>query len=257
VSGRTFNESFTNDQQSCLINESAVHDFGITDLEKTRFRSGRSPDNANYLQVIGVLKDFHFRSLHDQISPYMFRLNTDDSPGGYLSVKLSAGNYARTISEIENQWKEFTGNKPLYYFVDDDFERMYFKEKQNARIAVVFSIFALFIASLGLFGLTSFAVEQRTKEIGVRKAMGSSVSGIYKVISGEVIILISISAIIALPLIYYIAGKWLENFYYRINLNAFNLAAGFAIALGIAILTISYLILRAAHVNPAQSLKYE
>ena len=135
--------------------------------------------------------------------------------------------------------------------------QMYIQEKQNAQMAVIFSILAIFIASLGLFGLTSFTVEQRTKEIGVRKAMGSSVAGIYFVISREILILVSISALIAWPLIYYIAGKWLENFYYRINIGVFSLFAGLAIALGIALLTISYRIMKAARVNPAQSLKYE
>jgi putative ABC transport system permease protein len=124
-------------------------------------------------------------------------------------------------------------------------------------MAVIFSILAIFIAALGLFGLTSFTVEQRIKEIGVRKAMGSSITSIYIVISREVIILVSISALIAWPLVYYWAGKRLQNFYYKINLGFFSLAVGLAIALGIAILTISYRILRAARVNPAQSLKYE
>jgi putative ABC transport system permease protein len=134
---------------------------------------------------------------------------------------------------------------------------MYVQEKQNAQMAVIFSILAIFIAALGLFGLTSFTVEQRTKEIGVRKAMGSSIAGIYIVISREVIILISISALIAWPLIYYIGRKWLENFFYRINLGVFSFIAGLTIVLGIAILTISYRIMTAARVNPAQSLKYE
>ena len=134
---------------------------------------------------------------------------------------------------------------------------MYVQEKQNASMAVIFSILAVFIAALGLFGLTSFTVEQRTKEIGVRKAMGSSVAGVYIVISQEIIILISISALIAWPLIYYIANKWLENFYYKISPGLFSFIAGLSIALGIALLTISYRILRAARVNPAQSLKYE
>ena len=175
-----------------------------------------------------------------------------------MSVKLSSGNYSKTISEIENKWKEYTANNPLqYYFVDEDLEQKYSPEKQNARIAVIFSILAIFIASLGLFGLTSFTVEQRTKEIGVRKAMGSSVSGIYMEISREIVILVSISALIAWPVIYYISGKWLENFYYRITPGVFSFVAGFIIALGIAVLTISYRILRAARVNPAQSLKYE
>jgi putative ABC transport system permease protein len=144
-----------------------------------------------------------------------------------------------------------------YYFVDADFEQMYVQEKQNAQMAVIFSILAIFIAALGLFGLTSFTVEQRTKEIGVRKAMGSSIAGIYVVISQEVIILVTVSALIAWPLIYYIAGKWLEGFYYKINLGVFSFAAGLGIALGIAVLTISYRIMIAARVNPAQSLKYE
>jgi putative ABC transport system permease protein len=122
---------------------------------------------------------------------------------------------------------------------------------------VIFSILAIFIAVLGLFGLTSFTVEQRTKEIGVRKAMGSSVSGIYMVISREVIVLVTISAIIAWPIIYYIADKWLENFYYRTEPGLLTFAAGLIIALGIALITISFRIMRAARVNPARSLKYE
>jgi len=204
------------------------------------------------------VKNFNFKSLHNQISPYIFILRNDDSPVGYLSVKLSAQNYSKTISAIEARWKEFTGNKPLeYYFVDKDFEQMYVAEKQNARMAVIFSILAVFIASLGLFGLTSFAVEQRTKEIGVRKAMGSTITGIYGVISKEAIILISISALIAFPIIYFVAGNWLESFYYRLSISAFSFIAGLMIALGIAIMTISYRILRAARLNPAQSLKYE
>jgi putative ABC transport system permease protein len=100
-------------------------------------------------------------------------------------------------------------------------------------------------------------VEQRTKEIGVRKAMGSSIAGIYVVMSREVVVLVSISALIAWPFIYYIAGRWLENFYYRINLGVLSFVAGLVIAMGIALLTISYRIMRAARVNPAQSLKYE
>jgi putative ABC transport system permease protein len=256
LSGRTFDKSITSDRNSCLINESAVKDFGITDIETTRFLN--AGDSRKYLQVIGVVRNFHFKSLHSQISPYLFRLNTDDYPGSYLSVKLSALDYTKTIRAIETKWKEFTGNKSFnYYFVDDDFERLYVADKQNARISMIFSILAVFIAALGLFGLTSFTIEQRTKEIGVRKAMGSSITGIYFEISKEVIMLVSGSALIAIPLIYIIAAKWLESFYYRINPGIFTFLAGFSIALGVALLTISYRIMRAARVNPAESLKYE
>jgi putative ABC transport system permease protein len=116
---------------------------------------------------------------------------------------------------------------------------------------------AIFIAALGLYGLTSYTVEQRTKEIGVRKAMGSSVPGIYFIISREIIILISISALLSFPIIYYVSDKWLESFYYRITPGLIAFLGGLIIALGIAVLTISYRTLRAARVNPAKSLRYE
>jgi putative ABC transport system permease protein len=258
AAGRFFNESYTTDKDACLVNESAIKNFGITDFAKTRFIQPHDSGKLNYLPIIGVVKNFNFESLRNPIQPYIMRFQDDNSLWGYLSVRLSGSNISGTITAIQNKWKEFVPNNPLqYYFVDADFEQMYVQEKQNAQMAVIFSILAIFIAALGLFGLTSFTVEQRTKEIGVRKAMGSSIASIYIVISKEVIILVSISALIAWPLIYYFASKWLENFYYRITLGVFSFIAGLTIALGIAVMTISYRIMKAARVNPAQSLKYE
>ncbi len=258
VSGRSFNESFASDKDACIINESARKDFKITDIEKTRFMEPRDSGKINYLPVIGVVKNFNYESLRNPIGPYILKFQNDKMLWGYITVRLSGQNYSKTIGAIEDKWKEFVSNNPLqYYFVDADFELMYKQEKQNAQMAVIFSILAIFIAALGLYGLTSFTVEQRTKEIGIRKAMGSTIPGIYAEISKEVIILVSISALIAWPIIYYAAGKWLENFYYRISISASSFIAGLTIALGIAILTISYRILKAASVNPAQSLKYE
>jgi len=258
IEGRSFDESFTSDQDACLINEAAVTSFGINDLENTRFIQPQDPRMSKYVPVIGVVTNFNFQSLSNKIQPSVLRFKPDYYMWGYLTVKISTMNYASTINAIENKWKEFTANNPLqYYFLDEDFEQMYIQEKQNAQLAVIFSILAIFIASLGLFGLTSFTIEQRTKEIGVRKAMGSSTIGIFVVISKEVIILICIAALIAWPVIYYFASNWLENFYYRIDLGAFSFVAGLTIALGIAITTISYRTLKAARINPAQSLKYE
>jgi putative ABC transport system permease protein len=257
ASGRSFNESFTTDLDACLVNESAVKDFNITDPDKTRFMEPREA-GVRYLPIIGVVKNFNYESLRNPIKPYILKFQNEGYFWGYVSVRISPADYSRTISAIEDTWKEFTGNNPMqYYFLDEDFERLYLQEKQNAQLAVIFAILAIFIAALGLFGLTSFTVEQRTKEIGVRKAMGSSIPGIYAVISKEIIILVSISALLAWPVIYYFAGQWLENFYYRINLGLFSFVTGLSIALGIAILTISYRVIQAARVNPAQSLKYE
>jgi putative ABC transport system permease protein len=258
AAGRSFNESYTTDKEACLVNESAIKNFSITDYTKTRFLQPQDSGKIDYLPIIGIVRNFNFESLRNPIQPYIFKFQKDNNMWGYITVRLSAQNYSRTINSIETKWKEFVPNSPLqYYFVDADFEQMYKQEKQNAQLAVVFSILAIFIAALGLFGLTSFTVEQRTKEIGVRKAMGSSVVDIYLVISKETILLVSVSALVAWPVIYYIASKWLENFYYRINLSIFSFIAGLTIALGIAILTISYRVIRAARVNPAQSLKYE
>ncbi len=257
ASGRSFNESYTTDNRACIINESALKNFNITDLEKTRILKPGEYPLASY-SIIGVVRNFNFESLRNPIQPYIMLLQDEYSRWGYITVRLAAGNYSNTINEIEKVWKEYASNSPLqYYFLDADFEKMYSEEKQNARLAVIFAILAIFIASLGLFGLTSYTVEQRTKEIGVRKAMGSSIAGIYVEISKEIIILVSISALIAWPLIYYYAERWLDNFYYKISLGIFSFVAGLTIALGIAVLTISYRVLRAASVNPAQSLKYE
>lgn len=258
LEGRYFDETHSSDRQACIINETAKKDFKITDIEKIRFMNPGDSGKIEYMPIIGVVKNFNFESLRNPIGPYLIRFQNDRMLWGYVSVRLAAQNISNTINEIEKTWKDYVPGGPLqYYFVDEDFAKMYSQEKQNAQLAVIFAALAIFVAAMGLFGLTSFTVEQRTKEIGVRKAMGSSIGAIYYVISREIIILISVAALIAWPLIYYIATKWLENFYFRINPGAFSFLAGLAIALSVATITISYRILRAARVNPAQSLRYE
>jgi putative ABC transport system permease protein len=253
VSGRFFNESYPSDKEACLVNESAVKRFSITDPEKTRIIEGNK-----YIPILGVVRDFNFESLRSPVQPYIFKFQNEDNLQGYITIRLSSLNYSKTINAMEAVWKEYTENSPLqYYFVEEDFAKMYRQEIQIAKLAVLFTMLAILIASLGLFGLTSYTVEQRTKEIGVRKAMGSSATGVYLEISKETIILVSISAIIAWPVIYYYAGIWLENFYYRINPGVFSFILGFIIALGIAIFSISIRIIRAARTNTAQLLKYE
>jgi putative ABC transport system permease protein len=256
-SGRFFNKEFPADAQACLLNESALKKFNI-DPGKLRIMGYRDSGKVVYYPIIGVVKDFVFESQRNQIAPFIFRLKSENDRYGYITVKISPKNQRETIKKIETTWKEFTTDDPLkYQFIDDIMRQLYVKERQNALIAVISSILAIFIAALGLYGLTSYTVEQRTKEIGVRKAMGSSVPGIYFVISREIIILISISALLSFPVIYYVSGKWLENFYYRISPGLLTFLGGLIVALGIAVLTISYRTLRAARVNPAQSLRYE
>jgi putative ABC transport system permease protein len=257
LSGRSFNEDYATDQKSCIVNEAAIKKYSL-DPGKTRIIEYIDSGRVAYLSIVGVVKDFTFESLRNQISPFIFRYSPHDNFFGYITVKLSPANYSKTISEIENGWQHFTANEPFkYFFVDEAFKQLYIKEKQNARMALVSSMMAILIAVLGIYGLTSFSVERRTMEIGVRKALGASISGIYIEILREIIILVSISAFIACPFIYYFADKWLENFYYKINPGIFSFVAGLTITLGIAILTVSYQVIRAARANPAQSLKHE
>ncbi len=256
-SGRFFNKEFLADDQACILNESAIKKFNI-DPGKLRIMGYRDSGKVVYYPIIGVVSDFVFESQRNQIAPYIFRLKSESYNYGYNTVKISSKNYRETIKNIETSWKEFVKDDPLkYHFVDDIMKQLYVKEHQNAILAVISSILAIFIAALGLYGLTSYTVEQRTKEIGVRKAMGSTIHGIYLSISREIIILISVSAALSFPVIYYFSSKWLENFYYRISPGLLTFLGGLIIALGIAILTISYRTIRAARVNPAQSLRYE
>jgi putative ABC transport system permease protein len=258
-SGRFFSESMPTDKDGCIVNESTTRKYNITNPSAASFKtSGDKPDSAILMPIIGVVKNFHFESLQNEITPYMFRFKNERNNWGYYSVRISPMNTNATIKEIETVWKEFTANDPIqYFFMDQDFSRMYKQEKQSAQLSILFSILAIFIASLGLFGLTSFTVEQRTKEIGVRKALGASIANIFYLISREIMILVSISALIAWPLIYYVARNWLQNYYYRINLRAGDFLIGFAIAITIALITISYRTIRAARVNPVVSLRYE
>jgi putative ABC transport system permease protein len=256
-SGRFFKKEFPSDAQACLLNESAIKKWNI-DPEKLRIMGYRDSGKVVYYPIIGVVKDFVFESQRKQIAPLIFRLKSESDRYGYITVKILPKNYRETIKKIETAWQGFVTEDPLkYHFVDDIMKQLYIKERQNAVIAVISSFLAIFIAILGLYGLTSYTVEQRTKEIGVRKAMGSTVHGIYFAISREIIILISVSAALSFPIIYYLSGKWLENFYYRISPGLFSFLAGLIIVLGITVLTISYRTLRAARVNPAQSLRYE
>jgi putative ABC transport system permease protein len=255
--GRWFNESYTSDSTACLVNEATVKNFSLNDPFKTRFIEP-GEGSREYRPILGVIKNFNFESLRNPVNPHILKVQGKNFFWGYITIRLREDNRSATIAAIENKWKTFAPNTPMqYYFLDEDFEKMYIQEKQNAKMAVVFSILAIFIASLGLFGLTAYTVEQRTKEIGVRKAMGSTIGGIYVEVSKEVVILVSISALISWPLVYFWADKWLQNFYYRINPGLLSFAIGLIIALGIALVTISYRVIRAARVNPAQSLKYE
>jgi putative ABC transport system permease protein len=252
-SGRDFNESFAADNNACIVNESAIKQLNLNNPFAANL-----VDGYERLNLVGIVKNFNFESVQSQINPYIFRYKGDENNYGYISLKLSKEATTSTIKETEKVWDAFASGNPFqYFFMDQDFAQKYKEEKQGAQLSVIFSVLAVIIASLGLFGLTSFTIEQRTKEIGIRKTMGATVRSIFYLISKEFVLLVSISTLIAWPLIYYFAKNWLQNFYYRIELRPFDFLSGFMIALVIALFTISYKTVKSARINPVTALRYE
>ncbi|RPH31570.1 MAG: FtsX-like permease family protein [Bacteroidales bacterium] len=256
--GRSFDETHATDKDGCILNESAVKQLSITSPLTTRIVDPYSDiKKPNYSPIIGVVSDFHFESFNYAIKPYMFLLKKHDVWNS-VSIRLSPSASGNTINEIEKVWKDFTANDPMQFnFMDKYFEQVIKEEKQRASLAILFTLVVIFIALLGLFGLTSFTVEQRTKEIGVRKAMGATVPNLFILISKEIVFHICISTLIAWPIVYFISRNWLQNYSYRIHLSLFDFFIGFIVAIAIALITISNHVIKAARVNPSDSLRYE
>jgi putative ABC transport system permease protein len=258
--GRYFSRDFSSDTLAMVINERAIAEFGITDTFGTRFiEPAREGEQKKYFNVIGVVKDFHYQALREKIYPHVFILKPPEWDWtGYITIRLAPENMKNTIGEIEKIWDKFTGNEPLeYFFLDDNFRKFYFEEVRTSRLAVAFSVLAIIIACLGLFGLTSLATELRAREIGIRKVLGSSVSRIIILFAREIVFLILISAVPAWIIGYFLMKRWLVNFHFHIAIQPWEFLAAFFLALVIALITICYRTYRAAVVNPANVLKYE
>ena len=259
--GRFFNKERTTDTRVCIINEKSTKDYPIKDPFAERIlRPGGNGEEMEMdpYQIVGVVKDFHIRSLHQKISPYIILPKTEDTRWGYYTVKLSNENMSQTIKKIEEKWKEFSNNDPmLYFFMDNEYESLYQEEKRSSSLSIGFAILTIFIASLGLFGLTSFTTEQRTKEIGIRKTMGSSIWNIVLLIAKETVRLVLIALVISWPVAFYFLTNWLKNYPYKISLNPLDFIYTLLIIVIVASITISYQTIRAARRNPAHSLRYE
>jgi len=259
VDGRFFSDKFASDSLACVINESAVKQFGLDNPLEVRFmRPLDTEEKWEYLKVVGVVKDFHYESLHDRIYPHVFIFKGKETIWGSITLKLHTSDIDNTVDEVEKLWRNFTKNDPLvYFFLDQDFERLYKEDRRTATLVAIFSLLAIIIASLGLFGLTSFTAEQRTKEIGIRKVNGARISHIIWLLSKEIVILVGISVLIAWPISYYIMKGWLQDFYFRIDLSSIEFLLSLLVGLGITWLTIIYKAVKAATANPAEALRYE
>ncbi len=251
--GRFFSREFATDSTAAIINEAAVREYGFQNplsAELTDF-NGTTPEN---IRVIGVVKDFNFESLRNTVRPMVIRL-VDYSR---IMVVRYEGNPQTVVAAIEKQWKELAPGEPLEYtFLDQNFDSLFRSEMRLRDIFTTFAMLAIFIACLGLFALAAFTTEQRTKEIGVRKAMGASVFSLTVLLSKEFTRLVLISIIPALLVGWLAADWWLKEFMYRIELNPVLFVACALGAIVIAWITVSYQSIKAAKVNPVNSLRYE
>jgi len=255
VAGRSYSRDYPSDSSKALvINEAAAKQFGYpnpADIIGKKFDQwGRKG------QVIGVVKDFNFVSLHRNIEPLTLPLEPFASR--YLTLKIKSADLAKTLVEVGKIWNKLAPHRPfLYSFLDEDFNRQYHSDFIFRKLFTIFSCLAIFIACLGLLGLATYTAEQRTKEIGIRKVLGAGVDNIVSLLSKDFIKLVLISIVIATPVSWYAMTRWLEGFAYRIAIQPWIFILAGAVALTIAVLTISYQSLKSARMNPVSSLKTE
>jgi putative ABC transport system permease protein len=254
ASGRNFSRELpADDTTAFIVNETAVHDFGWTIEDAI----GKKVDHYGRKgTIIGVSKDFHYRSLHHKIEPLLLTMNK--YPMSKLSIRINADNIPSVMSNLESKWKALTPGLPFSYsFLDQDYDRLYEADAKLGKVTAVFSTLAIFVGCLGLLGLTSFSVESRVKEIGIRKVLGATTGNVVYVISNEFIKLILIAFLIAVPITYYMFTQWLNNFTTHITIGPSTfIIAGVAVLL-LAWTTVSYLSFKAAGTNPSTALRNE
>ena len=253
--GRNFSHEFPSDSNAIIINETTAGFLGYPDpIGKKIYTTDEKNKTISY-NIIGVIRNFNFESLHQPIGPLCFFLS---SYADLASFKVNTQNINGLIAQIENKWKTLAPGMPFSYrFMDQSFDEMYRSEQRTGKIALIFSVLAILIACLGLFGLAAFVAEQRTKEIGIRKVLGANVQGIVRLLSKDFIVLVGIAFIISSPLAWWAMNKWLSDFAYRVNLSWWIFGLAGLLAAFIALATVSFQAIRAAIANPVQSLRNE
>ena len=257
IEGRNFSREYPTDStEAFIVNEEAVRAMGIeSPVGVPLSLQGKEG------KIIGIIQDAQFSTLHQKINPQVYHLIDDINRAwgyGAILIKVRGENTIQAMGTIENVWNDTNPNSPFeYHFFDESIEQRYAAEKQISVLFNDFSFLAIFISCLGLFGLAAFAAEGRTKEIGIRKVLGASIFSIVQMLSLEFTKWILLANIIAWPVAYYLMLKWLQNFAYRINMNGWVFVFAGALALIIALLSVSYQAVRAALSDPVQALRYE
>jgi putative ABC transport system permease protein len=257
LAGRLFDEKYTNDgDTSVIVSESAAKLLGFAKPEDaigqtiTISTFGWSPI------IVGVVNDYHQVSLKKTLDPSIFYFTKYD--GEFYSVRLKTSDLPATIDHVRESWtKAFPGNPFEYFFLDDFFDRQYENERKFGKLFTTFSILAVIVSCVGLFGLSAYTATQRTKEIGIRKALGSTENGIFVLLSQEYLKLIGLSILIASPLVWWVMKGWIETFPYRTSISPFVFLISGIIVLAVALITVSYQTIKASRTNPVNSLRYE
>ncbi|HPE77266.1 MAG TPA: ABC transporter permease [Draconibacterium sp.] len=255
VSGRNFSKEVSADKQNYIVNEEAVRLMGLENPVGSEFSL-----YGKVGIIVGVIKDTYFKSLHEKINPQVFHLYNDEIAESYFSTLFFRinGNIPQTLDFIKNIWTENNPGVPFeYHFLNQDYENLYKKDRQIAGVLSLFTILAVFIACLGLFGQAVIASENKIKEIGIRKVNGARISEILTLLNKDFILWVIIAFVIATPIAFYAMNKWLENFAYKTELSWWIFALAGLLALGIALLTVSWQSWRAATRNPVEVLRYE
>lgn len=256
LAGRDFSPEHPSDStQAYLLNEAAIADLGWKTPEEAVGQEITYNDRKG--KIIGVMQNIHFESLHENILPLIF---FPDFGGGYssISVKMKGDNLPQSLAGLESAWKKVAPDLPFSYnFLDASYNRLYAAELSQGRLFTVFALLAILVACLGLFGLAAFTTQQRVKEIGIRKVLGASVSGITALLAKDFIKLVVIAIVVASPLAWYLMKQWLQDFAYRIEIQWWMFVLAGALAVGIAFLTISFQSVKAALANPVKSLRSE
>jgi putative ABC transport system permease protein len=260
LQGRGFAKEFTNDENAVVLNETAIKNLGYTNDNAVGKKIYYEFQNATHIMnIIGVVKDYHYQSLRQQIKPMALTIAPLFSgPNSYLIVNVNSHNYADLIATFQTVWNKINPNSPFAYtFLDQDFQKNYEKEELTAQLIQYFTIIAIIIACMGLFGLAAFTAEQRIKEIGVRKVLGARVSQILILLSTDFLKLVMIAIVLSSPLAYFIMNKWLEGFAYRVEIHWWVFVVAGSAAVLIALFTVGYQAIKTAVANPVNSLRSE
>jgi len=253
IQGRSFSREHPTDRENYILNEAALK---ITELESPIGKMFSCWEDEG--TIIGIVRDFHASSLHDPIKPVIFTMSQRHGSYRYVFVKIKPDDIAGTIAYLESKAVEFAPNYPFeFQFLDDVFNRQYGADQRRSKIYQYFTVLAIFISCLGLFGMASFTTEQRTKEIGIRKVLGAAVPDIMALISRDFLVLLIVSNVIAWPMAYFLVDNLLNNYAYRTGISGWIFLASGLAAILIALLTISIKIIRTARSNPVDSLRYE